>query len=350
MDPLVIKSFIDNPQRWDATNESILKKPFLHISQQRGKKFRTRLIDIFNQIYQLPDQVLTTLSQIIEILHNASLMIDDIEDNSLLRRGVKTSHLVYGIPMTINSANYMYFVAMDLIPKLIIQNNVNMNTNSKSSSTDHIQIQLYRIFNEEICNLHRGQGMDIYWRDANVIPTEEMYMNMVINKTGGLFRLTIRLMETLFTFYTGHNIENSMIPICELLGIIYQIRDDCLNLSDETMTMNKGFAEDITEGKLSFPIIHGLNYEKMNISEENRFLHNTIISKTSNIDVKLKVVKFLKDESKSLDYSKDTIKNLTIILKKQLQTFSNKYYERNISNDQDFLSPLYSIIDYLSSF
>ena len=348
MDPLVIKSFIDNSQRWDANNESILKKPFLHISQQKGKKFRTKLVKVFNLVYQLPDQVLSTLSQIIEILHNASLMIDDIEDNSLLRRGIKTSHLVYGIPMTINSANYMYFVAMDLIPKLIAQDK--LNANNELLPADYIQIQLYKIFNEEICNLHRGQGMDIYWRDAHITPTEEMYINMVINKTGGLFRLTIRLMEKLFTFYTGNSIENSMVPICELLGIIYQIRDDCLNLSDETMAINKGFAEDITEGKLSFPIIHGLNYEKINISKESHFLHDTILSKTSNIETKIKIVKFLKEESKSLDYSKETVKNLTIILKEQLQTFANEYHKSDISNSQDFLTPLCSIIDHLSSF
>lgn len=348
MDPLVIKSFINNPQRWDNNNEYILKKPFLHISQLKGKKFRTKLIEIFNQIYQLPDQVLSTLSQIIEILHNASLMIDDIEDNSVLRRGVKTSHLVYGIPMTINSANYMYFVAMSLIPKLIIQDE--KYEDNGSSLKDLTQIKLYHIFNEEVCNLHRGQGMDIYWRDSNVIPTEEMYINMVINKTGGLFRLTVRLMEALFTFYTRKKINDSMIPICNLLGIIYQIRDDCLNLFDDSMAMNKGFAEDITEGKLSFPVLHGLDYEDRNIPKENHFLFNTIISKTSDIDIKLKIVKFLKEESKSLDYSRETVKNLTIILKEQLENFSNKCFENGIGNTEKFLLPIHSIIDYLSTF
>lgn len=47
------------------------------------------------------------------MLHNASLMVDDIEDNSVMRRGVPVTHSVYGVPRTINSANYIYFRALE---------------------------------------------------------------------------------------------------------------------------------------------------------------------------------------------------------------------------------------------
>ena len=47
------------------------------------------------------------------MLHNASLLIDDIEDNSTLRRGIPVAHNIYGIAHTINSANYMYFVGLE---------------------------------------------------------------------------------------------------------------------------------------------------------------------------------------------------------------------------------------------
>jgi geranylgeranyl pyrophosphate synthase len=46
------------------------------------------------------------------MLHNASLLIDDIQDNSKLRRGVPVAHNIYGVPLTINAANYIYFLAM----------------------------------------------------------------------------------------------------------------------------------------------------------------------------------------------------------------------------------------------
>lgn len=52
-----------------------------------------------------------------------------------------------------------------------------------------------RIFTEELLRLHRGQGMDLYWRDSLSCPSEEEYLGMVANKTGGLFRLAIKLIQ-----------------------------------------------------------------------------------------------------------------------------------------------------------
>ena len=48
---------------------------------------------------------------------------------------------------------------------------------------------------DELINLHRGQGMDLYWRDSLTCPAEEEYVEMVNNKTGGLLRLAVKLMQ-----------------------------------------------------------------------------------------------------------------------------------------------------------
>ena len=51
------------------------------------------------------------------------------------------------------------------------------------------------IYAEELVNLHRGQGMDLFWRDSLTCPSEDDYLEMVGNKTGGLFRLAVKLMQ-----------------------------------------------------------------------------------------------------------------------------------------------------------
>jgi len=102
--------------------------------------------------------------------------VDDVEDSSLLRRGIPVAHAIFGTPQTINSANYVYFRALSL---LLSMNNP----------------KLIEIFTEELLNLHRGQGMDLYWRDSLTCPSEADYLEMVGNKTGGLFRLAIKLMQ-----------------------------------------------------------------------------------------------------------------------------------------------------------
>jgi geranylgeranyl diphosphate synthase type 3 len=55
--------------------------------------------------------------------------------------------------------------------------------------------KLIQIFTDELLNLHRGQGMELYWRDSLTCPSEVDYLEMVGNKTGGLFRLAIKLMQ-----------------------------------------------------------------------------------------------------------------------------------------------------------
>lgn len=77
---------------------------------------------------------------------------------------------------TINTANYAYFLAQQELNKL-------------ECTT------AYEVFTEELLRLHQGQGMDIYWRDSSLCPTEAEYFEMVANKTGGLFRLAVRLMQ-----------------------------------------------------------------------------------------------------------------------------------------------------------
>lgn len=102
--------------------------------------------------------------------------IDDVEDSSLLRRGIPVAHSIFGTAQTINSANYVYFCALQELQKL--------------QSPKAIQI-----YTEELLNLHRGQGMDLFWRDTLTCPSEEDYLEMVNNKTGGLFRLAVKLMQ-----------------------------------------------------------------------------------------------------------------------------------------------------------
>jgi geranylgeranyl diphosphate synthase type 3 len=145
-----------------------------------------------------------------------NLRIDDIQDDSKLRRGEPVAHLVFGVAQTINSANYTYFQAMEELYKL------------KDPSG------AMKIFLEEMLNLHRGQGMDIFWRDTLTTPTESEYLKMVSNKTGGLFRLALRMMMACSR--TGADVLN----ISEIIGKLFQIQDDYRNLcSDDVSSANE---------------------------------------------------------------------------------------------------------------
>lgn len=163
--------------------------------------------------------------------------IDDIEDNSILRRGIPVAHSIYGVASTVNTANYVLFLALEKVLAL-----------GHSEAT--------KVYTEQLLELHRGQGMEIFWRDNFQCPTEAEYKLMTIRKTGGLFMLAIRLMQ-LFS-----ENKKDFSRLTAILGLYFQIRDDYCNLHLKEYSENKSFCEDLTEGKFSFPVIHAIQNEK----------------------------------------------------------------------------------------
>lgn len=306
----LIEELANEAPHWTSEEESNLRRPFDYLASSPGKNFRAELIQIFNSFYELPDHRIAIISKLVETLHTSSLLIDDIEDSSEWRRGLKAAHLVYGVPMTINTANYMYFYAMECLKEL-------------GNGCDDLSLnKLLIIFNEEMMDLHRGQGLDIYWRDCFMVPTEPEYLNMVMNKTGGLFRLTVRLMEVFSPSFSG---AKSLVPLSNLLGILYQIRDDFMNLQDAKMIENKGFADDVSEGKLSFPIIHGIKHGSLN---GNSLVWDILKQRTHDDALKKRLVSYLEGTSRSMEYTRRKVKDLGVLIKeKYLSSMQDRGYD-----------------------
>jgi geranylgeranyl diphosphate synthase type 3 len=222
------------------------------------------------------NHILNSIKDIVGDLHNASLMIDDIEDNSKLRRGCPVAHSIFGIPTVINGANYAYFLALEKCHAL----------NNRAAMD---------VFVGELLNLHRGQGHDIMWRDDVHCPTEEEYLEMVQDKTGGLFRLAVGLMQAFAT----DNHRTDFTPLVNNLALYFQIRDDYINLVDEEYMKSKSFCEDLTEGKFSFPIIHCIR----NTPTDHRLL-SILKKRTDDVDVK-RYAQQLMVSAGSMDYTRD---------------------------------------------
>jgi len=153
---------------WSQANESLVLAPFTYTASKPGKEIRKLLVDAFNVWLAVPCEQLNVIEHVIQTLHNASLMIDDIEDDGEMRRGQPAAHVVYGIPQTINSANYAYFLAFAKLKRL-----------GEGVATKDLDL----VITEELLNVHRGQGLEILWRDLLHCPTEEEYVSMVNNST-----------------------------------------------------------------------------------------------------------------------------------------------------------------------
>ncbi|KAK9320557.1 isoprenoid synthase domain-containing protein [Lipomyces orientalis] len=279
----------DVASKWTHENEDIILGPYTYLEAHPGKDIRRLCVDAFNFWLNVPGESLEIIVRAIAMLHTASLLVDDVEDSATLRRGFPVAHSIYGVAQTINSSNYVYFLALQEISKL---NNP----------------AVYKIYTDEMLNLHRGQGLDLYWRDALVCPTEADYIGMVENKTGGLFRLAVKLMQA------ESECTTNFVPLANLIGILYQIRDDYMNLQSDQYSKNKGFCEDLTEGKFSFPIIHSIRQDK-----SNQQILNILKQHSTDDSLKDYAVTYMRDVTRSFDYTTQVIVEYEDRIRKELK-------------------------------
>ncbi|KAI0764359.1 terpenoid synthase [Trametes elegans] len=296
MAPLDVRRILSESESWSAANESALLEPFTHIFSIPGKEIRGQMIAAFNTWLNVPEDKLAVISKVVSMLHTASLLVDDIEDDAQLRRGVPVAHKIYGIPQTINTANYVYFLAYQELFALRSGVGVDSTNDGDAQSPERLTPfkELDRIVTAELLSLHRGQGLELLWRDSLQCPTEEDYVTMVNNKTGGLFRVAVKLMMACSTT----NINVDYVPLVNLFGVYFQIRDDYMNLESTQYTENKGFAEDLTEGKFSFPIVHGVRADT-----SNRQILNVLQKRPTTPTLKKHAIAYLRDHTKSFEYT-----------------------------------------------
>lgn len=270
------------PQRsWTDDKEGIVRGPYNYVVSHPGKDIRSQLIAAFDAWLEVPKASLEIITKVVGMLHEASLLVDDVQDSSELRRGYPVAHHIFGVPQTINSANYMYFVAVQELLKLGNQ-------------------QALQTFADELVNLHRGQGMDLFWRDTLTCPSEEDYLEMVGNKTGGLFRLGIKLMQA----ESPHIATFDCVPLVNMIGLIFQIRDDYINLASQEYSAHKGMCEDLTEGKFSFPVIHSIRSNPSDLQ-----LISILKQKTSDVQVKRYAVAYMQGTG-SFEYTREVLATL----------------------------------------
>ncbi len=241
----ILPEKVNNCWKESVIGDAAVKDAFLNqinapardLLSRGGKRWRPLLMMLFYQLYRSDDDILA-FTPLVELPHNGTLIIDDIEDSSDFRRGKPAVHLIYGTDLSVNTGNFLYF-----LPHVCIDS---------SNFSDDIKLAAYRYYNESMTRLHIGQGLDILWhRDKEYIPSSDEYMTMCSFKTGALSQLSGRL-----GVRAGGGSEeaaSSMGKACRQMGVGFQILDDVINLTVGNPGKKRG--DDIVEGKKSLPVI-----------------------------------------------------------------------------------------------
>lgn len=215
-------------------------RPAKELVQRGGKRWRPLMMVLIAEMLggkEAAERVYP-LTPVVELPHNGSLIIDDIEDSSEVRRGAPAAHITHGVDLAINAGNLLYY-----LPTVCIDT---------CDLSDAQKLNVHRIYSTYLRRVHLGQGLDILWhKDPTIFPSIEEYEQMCMFKTGCLAGMSAEIGACIagadqeLISRSGH--------LAQEIGIAFQIKDDLINLRSGNPGKVRG--DDILENKKSLPIL-----------------------------------------------------------------------------------------------
>jgi geranylgeranyl pyrophosphate synthase len=247
--------------------------PIWEFLDRGGKRWRPALFLLICEVLSKNPNDFVDFAIIPEVIHNGTLIVDDIEDSSELRREKPCTYKIYGLDISINAGNAMYY--LPLLPLL----------EKKEQISAQKAQRIYEIYVEEMISLSLGQAMDIAWHrglaNANKLD-EKDYLQMCACKTGTLARMSARIAAVLTD--AGDELIDRLGRLAESVGIAFQMHDDTLDLTSAEFEKKKGGrGQDITEGKRSLIVIHTL---KVADAQDRKRLVEILDKHTSNQELR----------------------------------------------------------------
>lgn len=274
----------------------MFNKPIWDLIDRGGKRWRPVLFLLIAEAVGGDLEKLKEIVLLPEIIHNGTLIVDDIEDQGELRRGKPCIHKIFGVDVAINVGNFMFFYPL----LSIIKNSHNFKAETLNKA--------YETYIQEMINVHFGQGSDIFWHNGKAVNiTEDEYLQMCAYKTGCLSRMSAKLAVILSE--GSPELVEAAGRVAEAMGVAFQIQDDILDIvtSDEGRTdFGKAFGNDIKEGKRTLMIIHTLEVAS---EKDGKRLIEILDKHTDDMEERREAIEIIKKHG-SIDYSKKRAKEI----------------------------------------
>ncbi len=227
-------------------NPSKLYAAALHLIVNGGKRLRPFMVVKSCQILGGRNSDAMPAAGAVEMIHNFTLVHDDIMDNDDMRHGVPTTHKKFGLPVAILAGDVLFSKAYQVLSK----------TNLPSKSTTELVSRLAKA----CVNVCEGQLLDIGMAEGKTIPTQSQYIVMVSKKTAALFDVSCA-MGAICAKANRKDITN-LSSFGKNLGIAFQITDDLIGVLGDPKVTKKPVGNDLREGKKSLPILLAIKKAK----------------------------------------------------------------------------------------
>eukprot|EP00667_Euglena_gracilis_P012916 EG_transcript_13306 len=217
--------------------------PFLYAAETPGSQHRVEFLRAANAVVKAPTDLAGHIAELVQAMHTCSLLVDDVMDESPLRRGRPAAHTVFGAPHTIGAAYAALFQVM-------------------LSTAHHCGPAALLAVTEESARMHHCNTLELHWRAARRCPTEAQYFDMVDGKTGSGFRVVVRLLLAVVehTSPLSPPLQQQLLQFADEVGRFFQVRDDYLDLVDDQYSAKKGgVGSDLRSGTWSYPVVWAIS-------------------------------------------------------------------------------------------
>ena len=270
-----------------------------HLIVNGGKRLRPYMVIRSCQILGGKSSTAMIAASAVEMVHNFTLVHDDIMDNDEIRHGVPTVHKKFGMPIAILAGDVLFSKAFQIISESKLSPN----------ATTHLISRLAKAC-VDVCE---GQLLDIKMADEKRIPTEAEYITMVGKKTAALFDVSCA-MGAICATNKPKDISN-LSTFGRNLGIAFQITDDLIGVMGDPKITKKPVGNDLREGKKSLPILMAIKLAKGNDKKIIlKAFGNSKISK-NDLNKAVEIIRSLGIEDKvrnqALKYAEKSEKSLT---------------------------------------
>lgn len=242
------------------SNVDLINQMSHYIIASGGKRIRPLLLLLCARATNYGGTEHHAMAVVIELIHTATLLHDDVVDESTTRRNQDTANELWGNAASVLVGDFLYSRAFEIL----------VEPNSMS---------IMRILSKATNQIAEGEVLQLLnIRNANVSQTK--YFNVIEQKTARLFEAACKIGALLSD--SSEKTINSLGDFGLHLGIAFQIIDDALDYESNSTTMGKEVGDDLSEGKITLPMIYAL--EKTSGSE-NKILRDAIkTADASNID------------------------------------------------------------------
>jgi octaprenyl-diphosphate synthase len=293
------------------SNVSLLDHIVRYITKKKGKRVRPALVFLSAELCGGATKRSHVAAAMVELLHTATLIHDDVVDEARERRGIASINEAFSNKVAVLFGDYL--LAKGLLSAI---------DNDEFAFLKALSTSVRRMSEGELLQMQKSKEFDM---------TEETYFKIISNKTASLIATACQ--TGAISASADESMQKSLKDYGEYVGLSFQIRDDIFDYLSKSKTIGKPVGNDLKEKKITLPLVYSLSQVSKRESKE-------IIKIIKNGDLNKKsittIVDFVKDNG-GIDYAENKAKELNSLAIASLDNFKDGKVKQSLRNFAEFV-------------